>query len=157
MALITVKRTGLMRNIPLSTPAIVMMMSFVFGVIGFYLLQSASSFEGKSTKAELTVVKMENRKQDQKRVYRPTFQALDRSGETRQYTGNSWQSPKPHSKGDVVPGHVNWSTGEMRSSKMMESSQFLGQIFSWVGGVGFFIGAFSYLWSSRARWFVRDI
>ncbi|WP_435141906.1 hypothetical protein [Pseudopelagicola sp. nBUS_19] len=131
-------------------PYVAVLNGTIFALIGLYMIWSASAFSSRAVETELAVVLVESKRSDNGQVYRPTFEALTAQGEARRYTGNTWVSPKPHSQGEVVQGLVDWSSGEIRSTSMIEWSKSFGRMIAFIGGVCFLLGA-TYLWYKRRK------
>lgn len=119
----------------LRTIALVLgLIGLIFFLVGAGFLTSLSKFKGRSVVAELLVVHVDRKMDDDgDLVFKPRFQAIDDNGRSIEYQGNGWVSPKPHDKGDRVAGRVDWDAGDMRSDKMMWMSKLFGGIF---GGLG---------------------
>ncbi len=131
-------------------PEIAVFGGLICCLAGAYLMYSQHTFRSGSLKAELEVIEVESKRSDGSLVYRPTFEAKSPEGTFFQYAGNTWVAPKPHSEGDVVPGRVVWTTGEMRSEAMMSSASALGRTFILYGAVSL-AGGTAFLLYRRTR------
>ena len=131
-------------------PYVVVLNGTIFFIAGMLMISSATTFAARGTEAILTVTTVESKRSDNGLVYRSVFEATTADGKKHRYSGNIWVSPKPHNKGDVVAGLVDWSSGEMRSLSMIESSKSFGKEFASVGGLCFVLGG-AYIWYRRRR------
>ena len=128
----------------LRTIALVLgLIGLVFFFVGAGFLSSLSKFKGRSVEAELLVVHVDRKMDDDgDLMFKPRFQAISDTGRSIEYQGNGWVSPKPHDKGDRVAGRVDWDAGDMRSDKMMWMSKLFGSIFGALGAVLMVAAAF---------------
>lgn len=107
-----------------------------FMTVGCFFIMAQNGFTARSDAAQVTVTFVDRRLDDDDRaLYRPTFEARASDGNIIEYSGGGWVAPKPHNEGDVVDGRVDWVAGEIRSAKMMKTASRLGIIFAILGGI----------------------
>ena len=116
-------------------PFIMVAVGAIFCTVGILFITSQRAFEARSDVAQLLVTAVERKDTEEGTLFRPTFEATSDGDETLDFTGGTWVSPKPHNKGDVVDGRVDWAQGEIRSDAMMTTSKRLGIIFVALGGI----------------------
>ncbi len=112
----------------------------VFVIVGMFFIYSGNKFTANSESAQLRVVTVEIRRDNDGVFYKPLFEAIGNDGKPIQYLSYMWVSPRPHNEGDIVEGRVNWSTGEIRSVSMIKSNTSFGKLFALIGSVFFLLG-----------------
>lgn len=115
----------------------------LFAGIGIWMGMSLAQFVDGSTEAQAVVIRMDEKKGENRRMFRPVFEVTDQ-GQQVQYAGSLWNYPPLHGVGDVVDGRFDRSSGKIMSDAGIEASRSLnnglkyGGLFYFVLGVGYF-------------------
>lgn len=94
---------------------------------GLATIFSVNRFAERAVAAEVHVIRVDERRQDDGPVYRPVFGAPAPDGTALEYAGDLWIAPAQHAAGEVVPGRVDYDTGEIRSLRLMDGQAQLGE------------------------------
>jgi hypothetical protein len=134
------------------------LVGLIFWLVATLLLAASTGFIERSEPAQLVVLHMERKTDEDGTVlYRPVF-TLDTDERPRpEYRGHTWISFLVHKAGEVVPGRYDKVTGAMDSDRMISISRWFYRIMQLIGllsilqGVMMFLGVPEHLLPLRLR------
>jgi hypothetical protein len=126
----------------------------LFVVIGIFIMADSLAFHARSEPAQLLVLQIDQKLETihrttassaRRNIYRPVFGLVTDARPRPTYAGNVWMRPAPHTRGDIVAGRYDASTGEMRSDQMSDKSMLIGGMGAFIGLLAAFQGLLIFL------------
>ena len=118
---------GFLRGCLRTIPWLALVAGPVLCAAGSVTILSVSRFADRATEADILVLRIDERRREERSVFRPVFAATAPDGRAFEYAGELWLAPAPHAAGDIVPGRVDYTTGEIRSLRLMDGQARLGE------------------------------